>query len=1340
MTKAKIVGDIDPRVTDQADIDAIVDLEYQVQKLKNKETVSAKNAVQKLNQQILDIQNKYDVDVTEETQVEEDAVVEEEVAQEETATEETTTEEDVVEQRYEAPKDSRGIAAVYKVYDNRKGEQFAHDGDEKWIVVNEETNRMMSFKNKKDAVSESKSPDHSVYGEGEIIGQEVEVTPIERPASVERVNREVDNIIKKTEARKGKSVNPKVVLDNVLSYVQQNSKLYQELTDSERESMVLELTKRLDIPVERSPEVRTVLGLPKPQKETITVDPYKELKSRLRELEKVSQEAVKSEKAEGKSRLEVLQEKAKSFMKGTKLSANQTRMISKRIAQAVLDGRNMDAAMQYVDKVVSTVNMKQNINTYEKLRKKLKQKSRSKFGVAPNLVPFLDRLANTKVDNLDLDMIEDAIKVMQVATSGRVINIPAVREMIPTMQRILDADVLVSEPTQEFVGRENLEYKSRFDAITKEELTAMPEDLSKTYEAEKANVDAGEMTNNAIKLIEAAEAAREAGNIQRVTEGFKPTRIIAFQNYIKSLLKKNTNVTLERIRSNSTRYIDDILGNTGGYEIYNATFGKLSKAYSKLQADVDVYLEKMAEAREALAGKGLEGRTANQVRTSSFKMKLYEIQKEFESNPEYQNKKVHTALEVLDETIKYYKSQNIEDSQVAHLEKIREEFLEGGNLDSETLFNKLSDQEKKAHGLIKEAEKGLTQKMLYVSATLRGGRATAFNDYTHHSVLMSPNERSKLVDDRFEVITGKKVSTKAGVIEERSSGVKPMNLDIFSSSQSSARQVLTDYHMTSPMRTVYSTMSNLVGNTNLTTEQREAAVSLQRSVDESTRIIFERDFNDNQTISERVLEKAATIGYRAALSSVPRATSEFASNLLYSIFTSPKALTIGMEEYSKLGRNAKSVLGKVFANVGSVHTARVFSKDTQASAFAGKTNFTRYDSSPSGYTNEVYDKAEYILGTIPKQWTRSVGKLSDFIIEAPDKTITKPVWTGKFMDSFKKYSGGVDVDLQKIAENDVDYMNENREAIDKATFDADETVAKGVTSLNPFDLIIKNANKKGDTSMMSVYKMANSFMARFTVNEYAQARQAVQSLIYQDTKLTEAQAVGTLMGITARMTSYMVLYSLFKNMMEQAFGVEDEEFDMDDAKELATRQLVGSGITLLTRGTSGNVPMVAINMMTEMINKEYLESLRSNEEYNPYEHSIVFSQLSPEEIQRKGLAGSLLAVASGPYQYFIKAGESALTSGIGATQSKKQSTRDKYKEKLMNVHALDALGLLNTVPFYKDIRTLVMGSFFKKYPPKNLQKPKKSSDSSSKFGPKRFKGKNSKESNKDTGLFKKKRF
>ena len=108
-------------------------------------------------------------------------------------------------------------------------------------------------------------------------------------------------------------------------------------------------------------------------------------------------------------------------------------------------------------------------------------------------------------------------------------------------------------------------------------------------------------------------------------------------------------------------------------------------------------------------------------------------------------------------------------------------------------------------------------------------------------------------------------------------------------------------------------------------------------------------------------------------------------------------------------------------------------------------------------------------------------------------------------------------------------------------------------------------------------------MARFTLNEYATARAAVGALLNKG-EISKREAFLMLSGVLGRMSSYVVLYSLFSNWFDQLlddFEEEDvPEEDVDYGSQLE-RQLLGSLMTLTFRQNLGNIAVLPINYSIE---------------------------------------------------------------------------------------------------------------------------------------------------------------
>ncbi len=189
-------------------------------------------------------------------------------------------------------------------------------------------------------------------------------------------------------------------------------------------------------------------------------------------------------------------------------------------------------------------------------------------------------------------------------------------------------------------------------------------------------------------------------------------------------------------------------------------------------------------------------------------------------------------------------------------------------------------------------------------------------------------------------------------------------------------------------------------------------------------------------------------------------------------------------------------------------------------------------------------------------------------------------------------------EFEKIADGTSEYLKNSKYAksIKDATFQSDKTVAEFITSGNPFNAIIKNVRRdeKGEAAK-NFYRVINSFMANFNLNEYATARFAVGAML-KDGEISKAQAGKLLAGILARMSSYVILYRTFSKFFDEVFLGAPEEEEEEDVAQVITRQVIGSLSTLMFRGGLGNIPALPVNYGIEYLNKEYLDFLRDGGE------------------------------------------------------------------------------------------------------------------------------------------------
>jgi hypothetical protein len=356
------------------------------------------------------------------------------------------------------------------------------------------------------------------------------------------------------------------------------------------------------------------------------------------------------------------------------------------------------------------------------------------------------------------------------------------------------------------------------------------------------------------------------------------------------------------------------------------------------------------------------------------------------------------------------------------------------------------------------------------------------------------------------------------------------------------------------------------------------------------------------------------------------------------------------------------------------------------------------------------NRMENLFGELLKYTgVKSVAKLTDKvaskIITFPDQMMARPLWFGSWATAFeaqvKKETGKTikitSQDFSKIADGTSQYLSpEYKKARDIATARADAKTITLATSNNPFDSIIKNMRRVDDSTRLSLYRMANSYMARFSLYEYGTARNAILAM-FKKGDMSKTQATALLAGITFRMSAYMVVYSTLTSLLDdELFDAED--YRDDDLEDVIARQMVGSVLTLLTRGSLGNLTNIMPSLAIEYgINEPLLGDLRDDKEYDPYFHSIVFSLLNKEDLSGPP-EEAFMEVMSGPYGPLMRTLSRIITLSGRAVTSKKRETRKKAEDELLERMTIEVMGNLGLLPFYKDIRRIMLKDRFAKNP------------------------------------------
>ena len=759
--------------------------------------------------------------------------------------------------------------------------------------------------------------------------------------------------------------------------------------------------------------------------------------------------------------------------------------------------------------------------------------------------------------------------------------------------------------------------------------------------------------------------------------------------------------------------MDDVLGNFNSKLIYNNTFGKLARAYETYKAKV-AKIEAMIDAADQLlfsdSGKKLISLSRNAVVKKKYKLRILQLQREHQSNmvDGKANPKAPSAIDFINSTIEaIVEGKILSQIDADILNELKTEFEVEGQISLEKLENSLTAKEKKALALYDEANGSLAAEAEFISANLHGNKINLLNNYTHHAVLQSKDGDTSTILEKLKRFQNL-LNTKSGTVVERTNGAKPISFDPGYSAIRGAQETFLDYEMTQAMREVDMTINELEQQMKEegTKDALTGVRALKKAKNEIVQVIFKGSFSDMSrgSIFNLGIQR---LGYQAALGSLPRAVAEILANLKIMV-TSPKIALRGFKSFGKFVMNPKKVNEAVDAMtaLNSSQTTKLFDTDALSSKHSQMIDY----GGRSSRSGSAISRMENLFGELLKYTgVKSVAKLTDKaaskIITFPDQMMARPLWFGSWATAFEaqvKKATGKKIkitaeDFKKIADGTSEYLSpEYANARATATAQADAKTITLATSNNPFDSIIKNMRRIDDSTRMSLYRMANSYMARFSLYEYGTARNAILAM-FKKGDLTKVQAGALLAGVTMRMSSYMVVYGTLTSLLDdELFDAED--YRDDDLEDVMARQMIGSVLSLMARGSLGNIPNMGISAALEYgINEPLLGDLRDNKDYDPYFHSIVFNLVTKEDLSGPP-EEVFMEIMAGPYGPLMRTLSRIVTLSSRAVVSKKKQTRKQAEDELLERMTIEVMGNLGLLPFYKDIRRIILKKRFAKNP------------------------------------------
>jgi len=806
------------------------------------------------------------------------------------------------------------------------------------------------------------------------------------------------------------------------------------------------------------------------------------------------------------------------------------------------------------------------------------------------------------------------------------------------------------------------------------------------------NINNNYLPHFAQLMVEKMNAINNGKVLSSAIKNAKVAKFSGLYSRLKSLITKKGAI-LEMIRRNPLFNVDQLFGDFKTKDIFNSILNKAAEGEAMFSAELKKVQNILEKAEEKVA-KSFK-LDPNKTLMSKFKMMTYMIQLEYESNQG--DKQVNPAADYLKATIKHIdagKSQ-FGERDANMLQEILDTYTDAdGNIDNEKLYKSFNQAEKDAINDIRGVNESLREKAEYTAAIIRGDRINPLNNYVHLNVLHEHQPNDLTTGSAFvtEYNDSMRPSTKAKSLIARTGKVSPLNFDVFASAQRGAKFVLMDYNLTEPIRTARKTINQAIANLEdegrIPKEKREIINAINAAFEESIENLLTNTYVTT-SFADDVIDFINKQGYRAILAGTGRFVSELSSNIGFALITDPEAFTTG-SKYKDIIMSTDAPL--VMENVKSKQTNRIFPTDTLAGKLIDTSILNQASGIKGGKSkNAVANKIQQIWNRSGKKYTNAVELTADALIATPDKVVMRPMWFGSFANEFKKASGK-DVDFDKIAANDEAYMDENKEAIEKAKTVADErSVVTGATD-NAFMGILKGTTKPNQSATLRAFNNFNNFMTRFLIFEYVTARTGIMAAMGNGS-LTKKQGAALLAGVTTRMMVYTLMTQMLGTGLMGLFFDDDEEETEKSFMQKLGQSFVSAMTSMIFGRDFGNATKSIVNYGLERANENYLDFLREGE-YDPYKDAIQYSIVPPEKKGKQRDLSDFLLNMGGAFGPSLKTADFIVKKAL--EPEKKKADAIARREKELNVRIpLEILGNAGLVPLYKDVRKAVMKDIYK---------------------------------------------
>jgi hypothetical protein len=761
-------------------------------------------------------------------------------------------------------------------------------------------------------------------------------------------------------------------------------------------------------------------------------------------------------------------------------------------------------------------------------------------------------------------------------------------------------------------------------------------------------------------------------------------------SFLKSEIKKKvygdklkTTTVKEKLRRTGNYAIDVALNNFENSDVYNELLRPISVAIERKDKEYDNISAEVITALESMSFK-------DQFDQNTM-VRLIMLHKMHLADPT-----MPTVQDWIDATMKGSKNRTS-----VYLEETMDKIQELANsvkiddsFDLQSAMDKLSPKGKKLLSTIEKIQQdNLSSKVAFGSTVIRGSRVPILEYYAP-----TPRAVSGKKDVSAEDATIKNYvqpSSRASTFYEKTKTAHEISFDAVESILWSARHTLTDFYVTPELQVTKEAIKHLK-SLGFEGTKGEAVDAVESVINDSIEMVLGSQFVEQSTVG-KISSSLSKRAYQAMLSGIIRPGIELASNVAFAFIDGSADFMNGIKVLT--GKTRPGLMSDAAFNLGTAQLGRMFNLTGGASRFSDSLKDVSY----VPMRDEVTGMRAVSKVT---QWVgNKFDTFSNTAMSSPDQIVARTVFFGALANKYKELTGN-NIDLEKIADNDQEYMEANFENLKKSVEHADSRVAEGFSSSNPFDGILRNKITPSNNIIEVAYKSFNGFMNKFLVSEYVTSVKAVNAMIGNGA-MSRADGFKLLLAQSARMITYSYLmelvgttvYNWTSNFILDLAGIdapeEEEEDEEEDFENKSAREILSLVATLAIDRNFGNFAKIGTTTGMELLNEKYGEGITYKGKYNQYEDNITFPFFDTEKQPGEmSTFNQTVIKGSGSLSPYVRNTVDLFNYSDYYRKASKDETKEKHEKNLV-LSGTKMLMLVSGVPLYREFNKIQQEVTFK---------------------------------------------